>query len=239
SFTPISTASSTLPTRSRSNASSPTIRRWRLNATAWRRCDASSRSSCRAKARPPVSRAGSSPPSAFARRERPRASRDHPRQAAAGGAGFRGSGATWLAVAPGPADADMVVANRLRALMATQPVDVGSSDQHTVKPWFNGRIPEAPRVVDLASEGFPLVGGRIDVIGRTPVATLVYRRRQHLISLSEVPAGRTIAAPEAQIAGYNIVSWTDNGVAYWAVSDVAAADLDAFAKAFRATEPER
>jgi anti-sigma factor RsiW len=154
-------------------------------------------------------------------------------------AAFLGSGATWLALSPGPADADMVVANHLRALMATQPVDVGSSDQHTVKPWFNGRIPEAPRVVDLASEGFPLVGGRIDVIGRTPVATLVYRRRQHLISLSEVPAGRTIAASQAQIAGYNIVSWTDNGIAYWAVSDVAAADLNAFAKAFRAGEPER
>ena len=154
-------------------------------------------------------------------------------------AAFLGSGATWLALAPGPPDADMVVANHVRALMATQPVDVGSSDQHTVKPWFSGRIPEAPRVVDLASEGFPLVGGRIDVIGRTPVATLVYRRRQHLISLSEVPAGRPIATSQAQIAGYNIVSWTDNGIAYWAVSDVAAADLNAFAKAFRAGEPER
>ncbi len=153
-------------------------------------------------------------------------------------AAFLGSGATWLALSPGPADADRIVANHLRALMATQPVDVGSSDRHTVKPWFNGRIPEAPRVVDLAGAGFPLVGGRIDVVGRTPVATLVYRHRQHLISLSEVP-GRTIAAPERQIAGYNIVLWTDDGVAYWAVSDVAAADLDAFAKAFRAGEPER
>ena len=153
-------------------------------------------------------------------------------------AAFLGSSATWLALSPGPADADRVVANHMRALMATQPVDVGSSDRHTVKPWCNGRIPEAPRVVDLAGAGFPLVGGRIDVVGRAPVATLVYRHRQHLISLSEVP-GRTIAAPERQIAGYNIVSWTDDGVAYWAVSDVAAADLDAFAKAFRAAEPER
>src|SRR5262245_41707619 len=149
-------------------------------------------------------------------------------------AAFLGSGATWLALAPGPADADMVVANHIRALMAAQPVDVGSSDRHTVKPWFNGRIPEAPRVVDLASEGFPLVGGRIDVVARTPIPTLVYRHRQHLISLSEVPAGRTGVIPPGQIAGYNIVSWTDNGVAYWAVSDVAAADLNAFAKAFRA-----
>jgi anti-sigma factor RsiW len=72
------------------------------------------------------------------------------------------------------------------------------------------------------------------VIGRTPVPTLVYRRRQHLISLSEVPAGRTTAMPQEQIAGYNIVSWTDNGVTYWAVSDVAAADLNVFEKAFRA-----
>jgi anti-sigma factor RsiW len=154
-------------------------------------------------------------------------------------AAFLGSGATWLALSPGPADADMVVASHMRALMAAQPVDVGSSDRHTIKPWFNGRIPEAPRVVDLASEGFPLVGGRIDVIGRTPVPTLVYRHRQHLISLSAVRAGRPIATPQGQIAGYNIVSWTDNGLAYWAVSDVAAADLDAFAKAFRAAGPER
>jgi anti-sigma factor RsiW len=122
----------------------------------------------------------------------------------------------------------------MRGLMAPQPVDVGSSDRHTVKPWFNGRIPEAPRVVDLASEGFPLVGGRVDVIGRTPVPTLVYRRRQHLISLSEAPASGTAAMPPGQIAGYNIVSWTDSGVTYWAVSDVAAVDLNAFEKAFRA-----
>ena len=149
-------------------------------------------------------------------------------------AAFIGSGATWLALAPGPADADLVVANHMRALMAPQPVDVGSSDRHTVKPWFNGRIPEAPRVVDLASEGFPLVGGRVDVIGRTPVPTLVYRRRQHLISLSEAPARQMAAMPQGQIAGYNIVSWTDSGVTYWAVSDVAAADLNAFEKAFRA-----
>ena len=70
-------------------------------------------------------------------------------------AAFLGSGATWLALAPGPPDADMVVANHVRALMATQPVDVGSSDQHTVKPWFNGRIPEAPRVSISPARAFP------------------------------------------------------------------------------------
>jgi anti-sigma factor RsiW len=133
----------------------------------------------------------------------------------------------------------LVVASHIRALMATQPIDVASSDRHTVKPWFNGRIPAAPRVADLSSDGFTLVGGRIDVIGRTPVPTLVYRIRQHLISLSAIPAGDRAAATAARaIAGYNTVSWTDGGVAYWAVSDLGTADLEAFAKAFRSASAE-
>jgi anti-sigma factor RsiW len=149
---------------------------------------------------------------------------------------FVASGATWFVVHPSPVDTveDMVVASHVRALMAPQPADVASSDRHTVKPWFNGKVPEAPQVVDLVSEGFPLIGGRIDVIGRTPVPTLVYRRRQHLISLLAIPDGKGVAEVRRAIAGYNIVSWTEKGVRYWAVSDVAAADLDLFARAFRA-----
>src|SRR5262244_2636779 len=104
---------------------------------------------------------------------------------------FLGSSSTWLVLRPLPAPtgttADLVLASHLRALMAPQPIDVASSDRHTVKPWFNGRIPEAPRVVDLAQEGFPLLGGRVDVVGRTPVPSLVYGRRQHLISLTAIP----------------------------------------------------
>jgi anti-sigma factor RsiW len=156
-------------------------------------------------------------------------------------AAFVGGGATWFALRAGPgAVADGLVAGHMRALMSSQPIDVASSDRHTVKPWFNGRVPEAPRVVDLAAEGFPLVGGRIDVIGRAPVPTLVYRHRQHLISLSAVPDGRDAVIATAgrrTIAGYNTLSWTDNGVTYWAVSDVASADLDKFAEAFRAASP--
>ena len=153
-------------------------------------------------------------------------------------AAFVGGGATWFTLRPGPDSvADTLVAGHMRALMSSQPIDVASSDRHTVKPWFNGRIPEAPRVVDLAAEGFPLVGGRIDVIGRAPVPTLVYRHRQHLISLSAVPDGQRVATPQGQIAGYNVLSWIDNGITYWAVSDLAASDLDKFAKAFRAAAP--
>ena len=157
---------------------------------------------------------------------------------------FLGSGSTWLFLRPAPAPtgttADLVLASHLRALMAPQPIDVASSDRHTVKPWFNGRIPEAPRVVDLTNDGFALVGGRIDVIGRVPVPTLVYRVRQHLISLSALPArdAAALGSAKREIAGYNTLTWTDNGVAYWAVSDVAAPDLDAFAKAFRTGTPE-
>ena len=154
---------------------------------------------------------------------------------------FVGSGSTWFVLHPAGTTADMVVASHMRALMAPQPIDVVSSDRHTVKPWFNGRIPESPRVVDLADEGFPLVGGRIDVVSRVPVPTLVYRHRGHLISLSAVPAGRDAIMATAQraIAGYNVLTWTENGLAYWTVSDLAAADLDTFAKAFRAASPER
>jgi anti-sigma factor RsiW len=152
------------------------------------------------------------------------------------------SGATWFIAGSAPADkvADMLVSDHIRALMAPQPTDVASSDRHTVKPWFNGRIPESPRVVDLAKAGFPLVGGRLDVVGRTPVPTLVYRHDKHLISLTEIPAASHLgsAAAPRSVDGYNFVHWTDNGVSYWAISDLAAAGLEDFAKLFRATPPE-
>ena len=153
-----------------------------------------------------------------------------------------GSSTTFIALAPsGNATADAVVSDHIRALMAPQPADVASSDRHTVKPWFNGRIPESPRVVDLARNDFPLIGGRIDVVERNPVPTLVYHHRKHLISLSGIPApGKPDAAPVSRaIEGYNIVEWTGDGVTYWAVSDVAAPELAHFTELFRSTSSDQ
>jgi anti-sigma factor RsiW len=96
-------------------------------------------------------------------------------------------------------------------------------------------------VIDLAQDDFPLVGGRVDVVDRAPAATLVYRHRKHLISLTEVPArGRANAAPvRGGSDGYNVVHWTEGGVAYWAVSDVAAGDLEDFVQKFRTAPAEQ
>src|SRR5262249_33751734 len=148
-------------------------------------------------------------------------------------------GGTWLALRPPPdTAAELVVASHMRALMAPQPTDVSSSDRHTVKPWFNGRIPQAPQVVDLTDRGFPLVGGRIDVIGGVPVPTLVYRHRQHLISVTAVPTAAGAGMGDRQtVAGYNVLSWNDNGVTYWVVSDLGINDLEAFAMTLRDAIP--
>jgi anti-sigma factor RsiW len=143
--------------------------------------------------------------------------------------------ATWSVLAPGRAGLveDEVVGSHIRALMGAQPFDIASSDRHTVKPWFNGRIAQAPRVVDLASDGFPLVGGRIDVIARTPVPSLVYRYQKHLI---RVTATQGLGAPprERVADGYHVIGWSDGGVSYWAVSDMGLGELEKFVQLFRA-----
>jgi anti-sigma factor RsiW len=151
-----------------------------------------------------------------------------------------GSLATLVALGPGSREPvpEMLVASHLRALMASQAVDVVSTDTHTVKPWFNGKLPVSPRVVNLAAQGFPLAGGRIDVIGLTPVPTLVYKARQHVISLTALPLPERESAPRRPINGYNIIEWTDGPWAYWAVSDLATPELESFAKAFRAGDAE-
>ena len=94
-------------------------------------------------------------------------------------------------------------------------------------------------MVDLAPQGFPLVGGRIDVIAGAPVPTLVYRHREHLISLSAMPAASLSATARREIRGYNLLGWNDGGLAYWAVSDLGADELDGFARVFRAAPADQ
>ena len=152
------------------------------------------------------------------------------------------SSSTWFFVESQQATtmiADTLVSDHIRSLMATEPVDVASSDRHTVKPWFNGRIPSSPRVVDLAKEDFQLIGGRVDVLGQTPVSTLVYRRAKHLISLTAVPAKNYFEFRSPRnVNGYNVVKWVENGVSYWAISDLEARQLEDFAQLFRTGQTE-
>jgi len=120
-----------------------------------------------------------------------------------------------------------VVAAHVRSLLQDSTVQVASSESHTVKPWFNGRIEFAPTVKDLTAEGFPLVGGRLEYIDNRRIAALVYKRRRHVINVFMWPAeGEARAAPKAAVLqGYNTLSWTAGGITFWAVSDLNAKEL--------------
>jgi anti-sigma factor RsiW len=126
--------------------------------------------------------------------------------------------------------ADEVISSHVRGLITQRLTDVASSDQHTVKPWFNGKLDFSPPVRDLTTEGFPLIGGRLDYLDHRAVATLVYRHRQHLISLFIYPTRRGLAPPTAAITqhGYHLLTWTQDGMDYWLVSDVDPVQLQNF-----------
>jgi anti-sigma factor RsiW len=136
---------------------------------------------------------------------------------------------------PADAVAQEVVSSHVRALMGEHLFDVRSTDQHTVKPWFLGKLDFSPPVTDLAQAGFPLTGGRLDYVAGHPVAALVYTRGQHTINVFVWPeASDTIRSADARaIRGFHVRHWTRGGMAYWAVSDVNDADLDQFVHALQ------
>jgi anti-sigma factor RsiW len=134
---------------------------------------------------------------------------------------------------PARGDGDLV-AGHVRSLMANHLTDVATSEKHVVKPWFNGRIDFAPPVPDLAGEGFPLAGGRLDLIEGREVAALVYRRRLHVINVFVAPvrASRSRAGDDETKDGYNIVRWTAGDLQFSAISDLNAKELRQFRQIF-------
>ena len=133
--------------------------------------------------------------------------------------------------------ADQVVSDHVRSLMANHLFDVQSTDLHTVKPWFLGKLDFSPPVVDLASTGFPLVGGRLDYVNGQTVAALVYQRQKHTINVfispeDGAPSTRDIVLT---IRGFNVRHWSDNGMSFWAVSDLNGAELVEFTSALQSS----
>lgn len=128
-----------------------------------------------------------------------------------------------------PGDAVAVLDAHLRSLAPGHLADVASTDQHTVKPWFAGKLDFSPPVIDPAREGFPLVAGRIDVIDGKDVAALVYSRRSHIINLFVHPTGAVAVAPqESVVRGYDLIHWSDGRMEFWAVSDLNLEELRDF-----------
>ena len=132
-----------------------------------------------------------------------------------------------------------VVSAHLRSLQAGHLTDVISTDQHTVKPWFNGRLDVSPPVIDLTAQGFTLIGGRLDYVDARAIGAVVYKRRQHVINLFVSQTGSTErrGARIDTVQGFNIRHWSDRGLNYWAVSDLAKDELAEFGEKFERAMP--
>lgn len=128
-----------------------------------------------------------------------------------------------------------IVSSHVRSLMASHLIDVVSADPHTVKPWFNGKLPFSPPVTDPAAQGFPLIGGRLDYVENHPVAALVYQHRKHFINLFIWPSTRNSDTAEELRTqqGYNALHWSQGGMEFWAVSDMNQGDLKDFVQLVR------
>ena len=133
---------------------------------------------------------------------------------------------------------DAAVEAHVRSMQVSHLTDVVSSDQHTVKPWFAGKLDFSPPVVDLASEGFPLAGGRLERIDDHPAAALVFHRRQHAINLFIWPANERASEPRQSARnGYHVLSWSQTGLNFLAISEIPADELQHFVASYRAAAP--
>ncbi len=146
-----------------------------------------------------------------------------------------GSGGTWLISGERQQDtiSDEIIDSHLRSLLGDHLTDVASSDKHTVKPWFAGRTELSPPGVDLVAQGFPLVGGRLDLIEGKPVPALVYRAGKHVINVFVLPSRAGDHAESVTRRGYTLRHWTQGDLGYWAVSDAAPDEFAKFEHAFR------
>jgi anti-sigma factor RsiW len=125
-----------------------------------------------------------------------------------------------------------IVSSHVRSMMANHITDVSSSDSHTVKPWFSGKLDYSPPTKDLTEQGFRLIGGRLDYLDNRPVAALVYQHSQHFINLYVWPSNSVPAIQEEQTArqGYNLIHWTKSGMSYWLISELNLTELNECAR---------